>query len=220
MKINPLNAELNPIYHLLALLGAHLIFHVSRIRVKEKTVLVYTDSQIMLQLLQNQKKHTHRIELIRTKFIEMEMQDWKVECSWIRAHVGHHGNKLADRLAKEAANTKNIDECYNRIPKSAMLFELNEQSVIHWQSEWDQLSKGAITKSFFPKIADRLKLRINPTPKFTAIVTGHGDIKTYLLLGLWFANTLKFRWPGIIILTLVYTAIMDIVQFKFLGYTD
>jgi hypothetical protein len=32
--LNPLNAELNPICHLLALLGAHLIFHVSRIRVK------------------------------------------------------------------------------------------------------------------------------------------------------------------------------------------
>jgi hypothetical protein len=31
--INPLNTELNPICHLLALLGAHLIFHVSRIRV-------------------------------------------------------------------------------------------------------------------------------------------------------------------------------------------
>jgi hypothetical protein len=28
----PLNAKLNPICHLLALLGAHLIFHVSRIR--------------------------------------------------------------------------------------------------------------------------------------------------------------------------------------------
>jgi hypothetical protein len=30
---NPLNAELNPICHLLALLGAHLILHISRIRV-------------------------------------------------------------------------------------------------------------------------------------------------------------------------------------------
>jgi len=33
-NINPLNAELNPICHLLALLVAHLILHVSRIRVK------------------------------------------------------------------------------------------------------------------------------------------------------------------------------------------
>jgi len=32
--INPLNAELNPICHLLALLGAHRILHVSRVRVK------------------------------------------------------------------------------------------------------------------------------------------------------------------------------------------
>ena len=34
MLINPLNAELKPICHLLALLGAHHILHVSRIRVK------------------------------------------------------------------------------------------------------------------------------------------------------------------------------------------
>ena len=32
--INSLNAELNPICHLLALLGAHHILHISRIRVK------------------------------------------------------------------------------------------------------------------------------------------------------------------------------------------
>ena len=31
--VNPLNAELNPICHLLALLGAHHIFHVSGLRV-------------------------------------------------------------------------------------------------------------------------------------------------------------------------------------------
>ena len=31
---NPLNAELNPICHLLALLGDHHILHVSRVRVK------------------------------------------------------------------------------------------------------------------------------------------------------------------------------------------
>jgi hypothetical protein len=31
--INPLNAQLSPIRHLLALLEAHHIFHVSRIRV-------------------------------------------------------------------------------------------------------------------------------------------------------------------------------------------
>jgi len=32
--LNPLNAELNPTCHLLALLGAHPILHISRIMVK------------------------------------------------------------------------------------------------------------------------------------------------------------------------------------------
>ena len=34
--LNPLNAELNPICHLLALLGAHRVLHVSRIRVNNE----------------------------------------------------------------------------------------------------------------------------------------------------------------------------------------
>ena len=35
LRINHLDAELNPIRHLLALLGAHHILHVSRVRVKQ-----------------------------------------------------------------------------------------------------------------------------------------------------------------------------------------
>jgi hypothetical protein len=34
-SFSPLNAQLNPICHLLALLGAHHILHVSRIRVND-----------------------------------------------------------------------------------------------------------------------------------------------------------------------------------------
>jgi len=42
---NPLNAELNPICHLLALLGAHHILHVSRIRVKQHGVTLNVASK-------------------------------------------------------------------------------------------------------------------------------------------------------------------------------
>ena len=38
-SINPLNAELNPICHLLALLGSHHILHVSRIRVNPNPLI-------------------------------------------------------------------------------------------------------------------------------------------------------------------------------------
>jgi hypothetical protein len=70
--------------------------------------------------------------------------------------------------------------CYSRIPKSAVQSELRDQSVTKWQNEWDYTTKGAITKTFFPKIPDRIKLRLNITPNFTTIVTDHGHIKSYL----------------------------------------
>ena len=66
------------------------------------------------------------------------------------------------------------------VPKSTVYGELKEESLKQWQNEWERTTKGATTKFFFPSIEDRLKLRINPTPNFTAIVTGHGNIKTYL----------------------------------------
>jgi hypothetical protein len=43
LSVNALNTELNTICHLLALLGAHHIFHVSRIRVKHQAK--HTDMQ-------------------------------------------------------------------------------------------------------------------------------------------------------------------------------
>ena len=40
--LNPLNADLNSIRHLLALFGAHYILHVSRMRVNSKYRDLYT----------------------------------------------------------------------------------------------------------------------------------------------------------------------------------
>ena len=51
LVINPLNAELNPICHLPALLGAHHIFHVSGLRVKGVTKRVlFVVVEIMLNV--------------------------------------------------------------------------------------------------------------------------------------------------------------------------
>jgi hypothetical protein len=41
--INPLNAKFNPVCHLLALVGAHPIFHVSRTRVKILQMCVFIE---------------------------------------------------------------------------------------------------------------------------------------------------------------------------------
>jgi hypothetical protein len=49
-QFNSLNAELNPVCHLLALLGAHHILHVSRVRVKDMGI---NDKMILKCVLKN-----------------------------------------------------------------------------------------------------------------------------------------------------------------------
>jgi hypothetical protein len=46
MAFNPLNTKLNPICHLLALLGSHYILHVGRIRVKIQSLFYRKHSKL------------------------------------------------------------------------------------------------------------------------------------------------------------------------------
>ena len=63
MAINPLNAELNPICYLLALLRARHFLHVSRIRVKSLTLrllmsYIYMEHQFLMFLNHTQRRTT------------------------------------------------------------------------------------------------------------------------------------------------------------------
>jgi hypothetical protein len=83
-------------------------------------------------------------------------------------------------MAKEAGTNADIRECYKKVPKSVVLSELGGISVEKWQTEWDKTTKGEITREYFPVVTGRLKMKINITPKFTTMVTGHGNVRSYL----------------------------------------
>ena len=69
---------------------------------------------------------------------------------------------------------------YNRIPKSVVKRELESLSVDKWQSDWNQTTKGTITKDYLPKVTERLKMNISTNQCLTTMMTGHGNIKAYL----------------------------------------
>ena len=71
----------------------------------------------------------------------MQQNNWNVEFSWVKAHIGIQGNETADRLAKEAAESRNIVECYSKIPKSVITSELKSKSEQKWQKDRDQTTK-------------------------------------------------------------------------------
>ena len=61
--LNPLNPELNPICHLLALLGVHHFLHLSRIKVKSLTLrllmsIIYMEHLFLMFLDHTQRRST------------------------------------------------------------------------------------------------------------------------------------------------------------------
>ncbi|KAJ4448322.1 hypothetical protein ANN_10337 [Periplaneta americana] len=87
---------------------------------------------------------------------------------WIKTHVGTYGNELADRLAMAAAQNKYAAVCFDRVPYSIVQTEI-EEGKLKWQKEWDDTTKGAITKSYFPNVKERLKMELNITAIFTSM---------------------------------------------------
>jgi ribonuclease HI len=116
------------------------------------TIDIFTDSRIMIDSLKNVNNHSYLIEDIRKRISSLERNKWTVEFSCIKAHIGIHGNELADKLAKEEACTKDTTVSFNRIPKSTLYKEMEEEATQKWQKEWEDCTKAAITKQFFPNV--------------------------------------------------------------------
>jgi hypothetical protein len=96
----------------------------------------------------------------------------------VKAHNGTEGNELADKLAKEGAeNDGELNIVYNRIPIAMIAAELKKEGLTKWQRQWESTDKGALSRSFFLTVEQRLKLKIPITSEFTAIVSGHGGEK-------------------------------------------
>jgi hypothetical protein len=87
---------------------------------------------------------------------------------------------IADHLAKEAACCSEADIIYTKILKSALISELKGKGVKLWQRDWDALTQGELTKTFFPTVRDRLSKRLHMCIKLSTNVTGHGKLISYV----------------------------------------
>ena len=91
--------------------------------------------------------------------VTLNIKQWKVEFKWVKANAGIYGNEIVARLAKEA--TQNHYVAYSRIPKRAMKKDTRNESIRKWQSQWEETTKGAITKEFYPSVERRLGVNLN-----------------------------------------------------------
>jgi hypothetical protein len=136
-----------------------------------RTAAIITDSRISLDSIKNIHNHSYLIEEIRERLSKLERSNWTVAFTWVKTHEGNIGNELADRLGKTAARDKDKTTSYSS-PLSTLYRELEEESKLKWQQNWEESSKAAQTKQFYPSITDRLKSNIDITSNFTGMVSG------------------------------------------------
>jgi hypothetical protein len=58
--------------------------------------------------------------------------------------------------------------------------ETREESIRKWQSQLEETTKGAITKEFFLSVESRLAVNLHLNQNVTTIMSGHGNIRSYL----------------------------------------
>ena len=75
--------------------------------------------------------------------------NWIIHFAQVKAYADLLRNELADRLVKGAATASAVKEYYDKIPKSAILNDLRDESLGKWQRVWTQTSKAKVTKEFF-----------------------------------------------------------------------
>ena len=91
-----------------------------------RTTAIFTDNRITIDLLRKANNHSYLIEEIRKRLANLDRANWRIEISWVKAHVGIYGNEMADHLAKAATRNRDIAVSFNRILRSTLYSELKE----------------------------------------------------------------------------------------------
>jgi len=124
-----------------------------------KSIQIFSDSQSTIGLLMlGWKPNQYQNTIQRTmKYIhDFENRGTTVKLDWSPGHASIHGNELADKLAKEAAQeAKGLDDSSIIITQNDIKAAARKLTSAKWQRQWDKSEAGRRMFHFKPKVAER-----------------------------------------------------------------
>ncbi|GBN56858.1 hypothetical protein AVEN_237105-1 [Araneus ventricosus] len=140
-----------------------------------RRVNVYSDSRSALKSLAD-PTNTHPLVGEVKRFLKRAKPERGMFLPWVKAHVGYHGNELADGEAKAAADSPSVSL---DLPVSSSRFKFKLKSFIiqAWQDHWDYTpNKGRFTSSNILNVS----LETHFWGEMAELFTGHCRFQAHL----------------------------------------
>ena len=117
--------------------------------VEGREIIFKVDSQAAIKALESRETNS-RITNDAFRVLKTLAKENRVRIEWIKAHVGHEGNELADDAAKKAADLP--PEAESRPPKRELWNAIETITRERWQQRWETSRICRQTKYFFNEI--------------------------------------------------------------------
>ena len=151
---------------------------------KPKYVKLFTDSRSVLQALDSNDITSsiilNTIETLNT----LGTKTKRLTLNWIKAHQGHEGNEIADRLANMGALAK-TEQIYIPVADSLVKSYINNCIYDTWGLNWKKdCNTNKHTKKFFPLPNARLSKRLLKFERLDLkylleAITGHNYLRHF-----------------------------------------
>ena len=152
--------------------------------VENKTIRIITDSQATLNAL-GQVNRTQKTVAECYKAVKELNSRNRVKLQWVPGHADVPGNEIADRRAKQGAETMVMGPLpMLPVPISQCKNAVKEWVIARHQEEWHNLRTCREAKKIVPRISRKLGARFesltrNESRLALQIFTGHGNVGKY-----------------------------------------
>jgi len=152
---------------------------------KNRLIAIHVDSRAALQSLVATVKWTNLIKKTSGLLNDIGMKNNVVHLRWVKAHVGHIGNELADDLAKKGSMDPLLQGHDIPDKSKALLFTQIRQGFKNaWKKEWENRQDCRQTKQWFPTIdatasASLLGQNRAVLSRMVQLLTGHSFLRDH-----------------------------------------
>ena len=164
---------------ILAILEAchHIFTYLSSHKNLPRRIIIYSDSQAALQALNASDVNSRLVQQCVSSLNSLG-SSVRIYLRYVKAHVGHKGNEMADKAAKLAARRPvplSKPLCF--IPRSMYNQLIRDALYTAWQKRWD-VSSVSQTKVWFPTPRPKASRQLLSQPRkvfsrFVRFITGH-----------------------------------------------